>query len=216
MGKELITMKKRLMLLIYIGMCMLLATACAPQDEENNSMDYDQTKKMVVDILKTDEGKKAVEAIMKDPSVRQDILMDQNAIKDTISQTLVSDKGVEFWKKAMDDPKFAESFAKSLEKENKTVIKQLMKDPEYQGMLQDVLKDPAMEKEVLTVLKSKEYRTYLQKIMTETFDSPLYQSKIQDILLKAAEETQGGQKQSSDDGGSSSSGSDSGGEQQQQ
>ena len=53
---------------------------------------------------------------MKDPSVRQDILMDQNAIKDTISQTLVSDKGVEFWKKAMDDPKFAESFAKSLEK----------------------------------------------------------------------------------------------------
>ena len=29
--------------------------------------------------------------------------------------------------------------------------------------------------------------------MTETFDSPLYQSKIQDILLKAAEETQGGQ-----------------------
>ncbi|MFF2597020.1 spore germination lipoprotein GerD [Priestia megaterium] len=209
-------MKKRLMLLIYIGMCMLLTTACAPQDEENNGMDYDQTKKMVVDILKTDEGKKAVEAIMKDPSVRQDILMDQNAIKDTISQTLVSDKGVEFWKKAMDDPKFAESFAKSLEKENKTVIKQLMKDPEYQGMLQDVLKDPAMEKEVLTVLKSKEYRTYLQKIMTETFDSPLYQSKIQDILLKAAEETQGGQKQSSDDGGSSSSGSDSGGEQQQQ
>lgn len=209
-------MKKRLMLLIYIGMCMLLATACAPQDKENNGMDYDQTKKMVVDILKTDEGKKAVEAIMKDPSVRQDILMDQNAIKDTISQTLVSDKGVEFWKKAMDDPKFAESFAKSLEKENKTVIKQLMKDPEYQGMLQDVLKDPAMEKEVLTVLKSKEYRTYLQKIMTETFDSPLYQSKIQDILLKAAEETQGGQKQSSDDGGSSSSGSDSGGEQQQQ
>ncbi|MGG0464451.1 spore germination lipoprotein GerD [Priestia aryabhattai] len=209
-------MKKRLMLLIYIGMCMLLATACAPQDEENNGMDYDQTKKMVVDILKTDEGKKAVEAIMKDPSVRQDILMDQNAIKDTISQTLVSDKGVEFWKKAMDDPKFAESFAKSLEKENKTVIKQLMKDPEYQGMLQDVLKDPAMEKEVLTVLKSKEYRTYLQKIMTETFDSPLYQSKIQDILLKAAEETQGGQKQSSDDDGSSSAGSDSGGEQQQQ
>ncbi|MEK1833127.1 spore germination lipoprotein GerD [Priestia megaterium] len=209
-------MKKRLMLLIYIGMCMLLATGCAPQDEENNGMDYDQTKKMVVDILKTDEGKKAVEAIMKDPSVRQDILMDQNAIKDTISQTLVSDKGVEFWKKAMDDPKFAESFAKSLEKENKTVIKQLMKDPEYQGMLQDVLKDPAMEKEVLTVLKSKEYRTYLQKIMTETFDSPLYQSKIQDILLKAAEETQGGQKQNSDDDGSSSSGSDSGGEQQQQ
>ena len=91
-----------------------------------------------------------------------------------------------------------------------------MKDPEYQGMLQDVLKDPAMEKEVLTVLKSKEYRTYLQKIMTETFDSPLYQSKIQDILLKAAEETQGGQKQSIDDGGSSSAGSDSGGEQQQQ
>ncbi len=35
----------------------LSVTACAPTDQAAE-MDYDQTKKMVVDILKTDDGKK--------------------------------------------------------------------------------------------------------------------------------------------------------------
>ncbi|MEH7549669.1 GerD family protein, partial [Neobacillus vireti] len=37
-------------------------------------------------------------------------------------------------------------------------------------------------------LKSKEYREHLQKVITETIDSPLYKAKIQELLLKAAEE----------------------------
>ena len=45
-----------------------------------------------------------------------------------------------------------------------------------------------MEKEVTDILKSKEYREHLKKVMTETFESPLFQAKIQDILLKAAAE----------------------------
>lgn len=198
-------MKKLLLLLSYVGICMFSLTACAPQDEESNGMDYDQTKKMVVDILKTDEGKKAIEAIMDDPTLREDLVMDQAMVKETISETLTSDTGIEFWKKAMKDPKFAESFAKSMEAEHERVLKQLMKDPDYQAMLQDILKDPAMEKELLTVLKSKEYRTHLQKVMNETFESPLYQSKIQDILLKAAAENseQQGQKGENSDEGSS-------------
>jgi spore germination protein D len=156
---------------------------------------------MVVDILKTDEGKKALEELMADEKMQQKMVMDQKVVADTIEKTLTSDKGTEFWKKSFDDPKFAESMAKSMQKENEQLLKDLMKDPEYRGMMIEVLKDPELEKEVTDVLKSKEYREHIQKVMTETFESPLFKAKIQDILLKAAEETKSGQQGGEESGG---------------
>jgi hypothetical protein len=105
-------------------------------------------------------------------------------------------KGVEFWQKAFEDPKFAESFAKSIQKEHEKVIKGLMTDPEYQKLLIEVFQDPKMQKTLQTSMKSQEFRTYLQNVIMEILSSPLYKAKIQETLLKAAEETgqQGGWK----------------------
>lgn len=180
-----------LLLLIFVTL-----SSCAPQESSPAPPDYDQIKKMVVDILKTDEGKKAIQDVMTEDKVKQQLIMDQTVVKQTIEQVLTSKKGMEFWKKAFEDPKFAESFAKSLKTEQEKTIKALMKDPEYQGMMMDILKSPEMEKASLTVLKSKEFRGHLQKVMTETFDSPLFKAKIQDILIKAAENMQSTKKQS--------------------
>ena len=52
-------MRKALVFLITF-LSLLIITGCAPQQETAKEIDYDQTKKMVVDILKTDEGKKAM------------------------------------------------------------------------------------------------------------------------------------------------------------
>ncbi|GGJ75509.1 spore germination protein D [Anoxybacillus voinovskiensis] len=180
-----------LLLLIFATL-----SSCAPQESSPAPPDYDQIKKMVVDILKTDEGKKAIQDVMTEDKVKQQLIMDQTVVKQTIEQVLTSKKGMEFWKKAFEDPKFAESFAKSLKVEQEKTIKALMKDPEYQGMMMDILKSPEMEKASLTVLKSKEFRGHLQKVMTETFDSPLFKAKIQDLLIKAAENMQSTKKQS--------------------
>lgn len=199
-------MKKWLLLLLYASLSLLILTSCAPAEQETERMDYDQTKKMVVDILKTDEGKKAIEQVMNEEEVKQQLIMDQAIVKDTIQNTLTSEKGSEFWKKIFEDPKFAESFAKSLQKEQEKIIKQLMKDPDFQKSLIELFQNPEMEKQMLTVLKSQEYRGHIQKIMTETFESPLYKAKIQDLLLKAAEEVEQGnkeqQKGSEEEGGS--------------
>ncbi|WP_078415025.1 spore germination lipoprotein GerD [Priestia abyssalis] len=199
-------MKKWLLLLLYASLSLLIFTSCAPAEQETQRMDYDQTKKMVVDILKTDEGKKAIEQVMNEEEVKQQLIMDQAIVKDTIQNTLTSEKGSEFWKKIFEDPKFAESFAKSLQKEQEKIIKQLMKDPDFQKSLIELFQNPEMEKQMLTVLKSQEYRSHIQKIMTETFESPLYKAKIQDLLLKAAEEVEQGnkeqQKGSEEEGGS--------------
>ncbi|WP_378938170.1 spore germination lipoprotein GerD [Metabacillus herbersteinensis] len=189
---------------------LLLAAliGCAPKEEAGGQMDYEETKKMVVDILKTDDGKKALQEVMKDEEMKKNLVMDQKVVTETIEKTLTSEKGIEFWKKAFEDPKFAESFAKSLQKEHEKVIKGLMIDPDYQAMLIELYQNPDMEKVTITSLKSQEFRKHLQTVITETINSPLYKAKIQDDLLKAAEEMgqqggAGGQEGGGGEGGSS-------------
>ena len=199
-------MKKPFFLLLLSA--ILFLSSCAGTHPGKAEPDYEQTKKMVVDILKTDEGKKAIQGILTEQEMKQQLVMDQAVVKETIEKTLTSDKGLKFWKKAFKDPKFAESVAKSMKKENEDLLKGLMKDPEYQGMLMDILKDPAMQKEMAQALKSKEFREYLQEVVTETIESPLYKIKIQEMLLKAAEDMKNGKEGKSQkaQGGSSSGG----------
>lgn len=178
--------KKWSVLLPLIFGCFLIG--CAAKDTNNSQVDYDQTKKMIVDILKTDDGKKAIQEIMGDEKLKQELVLEQPIVTETIETTLVSEKGQKFWKKSFDDPKFAESFAKSMKDEHEKLLKNLMNDPEYRGKIIEILKDPEIEKGVADLLKSKDYRNHLQKIVLDTFENPLLQVKIQDILLKAAED----------------------------
>ncbi|WP_391560857.1 spore germination lipoprotein GerD, partial [Robertmurraya sp.] len=177
--------KKSLVLSLLIS--GLLLTGCAEADT-SSQMDYEETKKMVVDILKTDDGKKAIKDVMNDETMKETLIMDQAVVSDTVEKALTSDQGTAFWKKSFEDPKFSESVAKSMRTENEALLKDLMKDPEYRTMMIDVMKDPELEKEVTTILKSAEYRKHVQAVMTETFESPLFKAKIQDLILKAVEE----------------------------
>lgn len=179
--------KSYLLILAFV----IATTGCAQAESGGKQIDYDETKKMVVDILKTDDGKKALQEVMSDDGMKEKLVMDQAMVTTTIEKTLTSDKGKEFWKKSFEDPKFAEAVAQSMKTEHEKLIKDLMKDPEYQGMMIEVLQDPELTKQLTVLMKSKEYREHLQKVMTETFESPLYKAKIEDILLKAATEKAG-------------------------
>jgi spore germination protein D len=179
---------KKMMKFVLPATFLLLAAGCAPTESGGGQVDYEETKKMVVDILKTDDGKKAIQEVMGDDGMKEKLIMDQPVVTDTIEKTLTSDKGMDFWKKSFEDPKFAESVAKSMKKENEQLLKNLMKDPEYKGMMIETMKDPELEKELTTLLKSKEYREHLQKVMSETFESPLFKAKLQALIVKAAEE----------------------------
>ncbi|WP_335872199.1 spore germination lipoprotein GerD [Bacillus sp. 2205SS5-2] len=170
---------------------VILLTGCSGGESSNGQMDYEETKKMVVDILKTDDGKKAIQDVVADDKIKQELIMDEEIVKKTISEALTSEKGMDFWKESFKDPKFAESMAKSMKKENEKLLKSLMKDPAYQGMMMDLFKDPELQKEIQESLKSKEYREHLQEVIIETFESPLFKTKLQDVLMKAAEEMKG-------------------------
>ncbi|MEW9053554.1 MAG: spore germination lipoprotein GerD [Neobacillus sp.] len=177
---------KNILLLLPL---MMFLTSCAAADTGNGGqVDYEQTKKMVVDILKTDEGKKAIQEVMSDDAMKEKLIMDQTVVSDTIQQTLTSEKATDFWKKTFSDTKFAQGVAKSMKSEHEALLKSLMNDPEYRAMMIEVFKEPEIQKEMADALKSKEYREHLQAVISETLDSPLFRAKMEEQLLKAAEE----------------------------
>lgn len=179
--------KKPLFMLLFISL-FLITCGCSTPGQASDHMDYEQTKKMVVDILKTDEGKKALREILSEKEFKSEIVMDHSVVSDSIQTTLVSDKGKDFWKSAFEDPDFAKKFAESMKDQNEMLLKQMLNDPEYREKMLELLHDPEMEKEFTHLLKSNEFRKHLESVITETFESPVFQAKIKDILLKAAEE----------------------------
>ncbi|MFT4415766.1 spore germination lipoprotein GerD [Fredinandcohnia humi] len=179
-------MKKWMSLLLILSL-VLITFGCAPANVEQGQLDYEETKKMVVDILKTDDGKKAIEEIMADEKLKQNLVMDQTVVKQSIQETLTSENGIEFWKKTFEDTKFVEDFAKSMQKEHEKLLKDLMKDPDYQSMIMDIMKNPEVEEQMVNVIKGQDFRKHLQGVVSETLESPLYKAKIEDILIKAAE-----------------------------
>jgi spore germination protein D len=186
---------KRIVLFLLLILAIFFTTSCAQdQASTGGKLDYEETKKMVVDILKTDDGKKALQEVLSDEKLKEKLVMDHAVVTETVEKTLTSEKGIEFWKKTFEDPKFAESIAKTMQKENEQLLKNLMNDPEYRGKMIEILKDPELGKEVTNLLKSNEYRDHVKQVVTETLESPLYQTKIQELLLKAAEEQSSGGK----------------------
>ncbi|GAE93684.1 spore germination protein GerD [Gracilibacillus boraciitolerans JCM 21714] len=194
---------------------LLLLTSCGGSSNEiKENGDYEGTKKMVADILKTDEGKKAITEVLASDDMQQTYVIDSKIIKEAVTETLSSDKGKEYWTKMFQDPKFVESFALALQDQQEEVIKNLMSDSEYQKKLMEVLNNPEMEKQTLTLLTSQQFRAHLEKVMEETFDSPMFKAKLSDLILNAAKEMK--PKSEGENGSSGGSEGGGGGQEQQQ
>ncbi|TGB00878.1 spore germination lipoprotein GerD [Halobacillus salinus] len=189
-------------------MCLLLfitlLTACSGGSSSGEQSDYDETKKMVVDILKTDDGKKAITEVLSNEEMQQSMALESEVVSQTVSDTIVSDKGKEFWTKLFSDPKFVQGFNKVLQDQQKELMKGLMKDAEYQKLMIDLYSNPEMMEQMVTVMEGQKFRKYLETTINETLNSPVFEAKMTDTLLKAAEKMgQEGGSKSSGEGGSS-------------
>lgn len=192
--------------------CIILVvfTGCA-NNTANKDMDYEQTKKMVVDILQTDEGKKALQDIIADDKMKQHLVMESDVVKESITQALVSEKGAEMWKKLFEDPSFVESFNKSIADEQKKLFKSLMNDADFQKQMLELLQNPEISNQTLSLMKSQQFRAHLEETIQQTLETPLFQAKMEKILLKAAEQKQQKEQQSGGGGQGSGQGSGQGG-----
>ncbi|WP_227397228.1 spore germination lipoprotein GerD [Jeotgalibacillus aurantiacus] len=175
-----------------VALAALLLSGCSG----NEKTSYEETKQMVTDLLKTSEGKKAVQELLADEELKKELVLDQDVVKQSIETTLLSKEGQDFWKNTFNDPQFAETLAKSMQTEQKDLLKGLMKDPEYQKMMLELMKDPAMHEQTMSVLTSQQYKEETKKIMMEMMESPLVKKEMQDLLMNAAKEM-GGEEQAS-------------------
>ncbi|MDY0394969.1 spore germination lipoprotein GerD [Virgibacillus halophilus] len=164
------------------GLALIFAgtlSACSGTNSAAKEADYDTTKKMVVDILQTDEGKKAVTELVADEKMKKHLVMDSDTVKNAINNAMSSEQSKKVWEQLFEDPQFVANYAKSMDKPMKQMMKDLMKDPDFQKRMLELLQNPEMNKEMLQVMKSQKFRSHLKETVQETLESPLFQEKIQ-------------------------------------
>ncbi|AYB40281.1 spore germination lipoprotein GerD [Brevibacillus laterosporus] len=173
--------------LIPVLACGLLLSSCGTTSQNQSQPDYKSTKTMVLDILQTDEAKKTMESMMKDESFQKNLIMNPETVRTTLIQSIAKPNNPHI-KQAFKDPKFTSTLAKSMKAENKKLLKELMKDPEYQQMMLSILKDPEYEKSLLDLMKTSAYRKQTMQIMKDSLESPMFQAEMLKIMTKAQED----------------------------
>ena len=171
--------------LILLGLTAFFLSACS--NPSNSSVQYDEVKKIMTDLIQTEEGKKALRQVFEEASFRELLVLEHAEVKKSIEETLLSKDAEAFWKSNFEDPKFKETLAKSMQKELTTIQKDLLKDPTYQEDLIKFFGQPDMQKQLETLLKGTELRKEMEKVVKETIESPTLQNKWLELIQKSGE-----------------------------
>ncbi|MCH7323622.1 spore gernimation protein [Solibacillus sp. MA9] len=166
---------------------LILALSLAGcSDAKSTTLSYEEVKKIMVDAIQTEEGKKAIRQLFEDKSFRELLILNTEEIKKATEETLLSKEAADFWKTTFDDPKFQETFAKSMQKQQEDLMKKLLNDASYQEDLTSFFGQPDMQKQLETILKGAVMRKELEKVVMETIENPLLQSKWQELVKKSS------------------------------
>ncbi|WP_150275565.1 spore germination lipoprotein GerD [Paenibacillus tepidiphilus] len=181
-----------------IGACglaltlVLTLTACGgEQSSSSGQMGYKEMKTMVVDILKSDEGKKAVEEALgggsgsegsSGLSMKMMPMQTTEEIRLAVKDTITAPEYQKEIEKIMTDPQFAGDFAKAVNSQSKELHLQLIKDPTYQKSVAEIMKTPEMMKMFLDLTKTPDYRKQSMTIMQEAMQNPLFRMEVLGLL----------------------------------
>lgn len=200
-------------------------TACGSETQAssgNGGGNYKDTKSMVLDILKTEDGRKAIQEATIHENSKLQLLSagDTQQLQLAVKDVLVDTQSSQFLQKMIADPKFAGQFAKAIEKDTKQLQKDLMKDPEYQKQMMDAMKSPDFEKMLLDTMKGTPYRAQMKAVIQESLQSPLFRLEMMELMKKVLQEEStpkeqgGGGQGGGGQGGGGKGGEDGGGSQQ--
>lgn len=178
--------------IVTITCVILLLSACGADSQSGGVQSYKDTKSMVLDILESEEAKKAIQKASEEQGGGGAIKLlstpEGKQIQVAVKDVLTDPSYPKHLEKMMTDPKFAGEFAKAVSKDNKQLHKDLMKDPEYQTMLVEVMKNPEFEKILLDTLKGKAYRKQAMTIFKEALENPLFKTELMELMKKVMEE----------------------------
>lgn len=141
---------------------------------------------MVIDILQTEDGKKAIKETLQDEEMKKKLVLETGDVEKIVQDEVLSPENMDKLKKMFEDPKFASELGKSLKKENEQILKDLMKDPTYREMLIDVMKDKEYEKIVMDIMKSNEYRNQMMMVIKDSLESPMFKYDLLKLMEEAS------------------------------
>ncbi|WP_379163784.1 spore germination lipoprotein GerD [Paenibacillus sp. sgz5001063] len=205
---------------LLLSMVMTL-TACGSEQSGSSSgqVSYKEMKTMVVDILKSEEGKKAVEEALSSSgsegssssglSMKMMPLQTTEQIRVAVKDTITAPEYQKEIEKIMTDPQFAGDFAKAINSQSKELHLQLIKDPTYQKSVAEIMKSPEMMKMFLDLTKTSDYRKQSMTIMQEAMQNPLFRMEVLDLLKTVVQDELQPKVEKKDSGKDQGSGGDS-------
>lgn len=175
------------------------------KDSKSEEVDYKELKQMVIDIIQTEDGKKAIQESISEPKLKKQMVVEDKEVQKIVREEFLAPENKEKIKKMYEDPKFASELAKSLSKENEKILKDLMKDPEYRKMMVEVMNEPEFEKMILDIMKSNAYRTQMMLVIKDSLESPMFRDDLLKLMeeasKKALEPEKKDKKEANDKGG---------------
>jgi len=175
--------------IVFIMVLILVLVGCnAFKQSESSNPDYKELKQMVIDILQTEDGKKAIEETIEDPKLKKNMVLNNKEVGEIVQKELLSPDNKEKLTSMYEDPKFAAELAKALKKENEKLIKDLMKDPEYRKSLIEVMNEKEFKEMIMEIMKSNEYRAQMMTVIKESFQSPLFKADLMKLMEEANKE----------------------------
>lgn len=162
--------------------------------EVESSGDDNETKSMVLDILHTREGLESLKDIMRDPRLKQSLTITETDIQQATTASLADPNSHVQLTDQMKNPSFGSTVTMAYRKDNEAVLKQLMKDPEYQMMMLDILKSPDFQQTLYDLMKTPEYRQQAVNIMAEALQNPDFKTKFLDQVKQVIQQNPTGQQ----------------------
>ncbi len=168
-----------------------LVIACGSDQQQQQVQSYKDTKSIVIDVLKSEDAQKTIqEALNKNKDKTAQLLSTNEGVQMqmAVKQVLTDPNNAKFIEKTMTDPRFAGEFAKAIEKQNKQIYKDLLKDPTYQKSMMEAMNTPDFDQIMFTLMKQPKYKQMMANAVTDTMQSPLFKLQVMDILKKVVEE----------------------------
>lgn len=186
----------------FIPFIALFTLISCSSNNQSQEPDYQKIKEITLDVLQTNEGKKALQELMADPELKQKVMLNSQELEKTIAKSISDQKTKKDWEKIFQSPEVATNLSKATEEQNKKLMKALMKDPEYQKMMLDLLKDPQFSMHIVQLLKSQQATKEIQKAMEQMIQVPSIQEKLMKMMQEAQKKGgQGGQQGGQGQGG---------------
>ncbi len=189
----------------WLLILLLLSSCGSDAAGQSQTLSYEETKSMVVDILKSEDGQKAISEASAGGSSGGGAKMkmlsspEGQQIQIAVKDILTDPSYPKYLEHMMTDPRFAGEFAKAIQKENKQIHKDLLKDPEYQTLMMDMMKNSEMKKMMTEIMKGPEYRQQAMTLVQESLENPLFRVQLIDLMKKAIEEEAKPKKEQKDE-----------------